>query len=254
MTNNRFQVRLAENPSEVRAAQRLRYKVFVEELGAQASPEEHAARLEIDAFDPYFEHLLLIDTAATGDPLDRVVGVYRLMRGATATKGIGFYGATEYDLSKLQSQDREVLELGRSCIAKDHRGGLGMHKLWDGLGNYVIKHDIGVLFGVASFHNANPEPIAEALSYLHHNHLAPPELRVRATQFTAMDRIAGAQIDKARALRQMPSLIKAYIRLGGYVGDGAFVDHDFNTVDVCLLMDTRKMVQKYHKFYTRARR
>lgn len=252
---DRFEVRLAESDVDIAAAQRLRYKVFVEEMGAQASPEEHAARLERDEYDPYFEHLLLIDKQAIGDPLDKVCGVYRLMRGSAARAGIGFYGASEYDLEKLENLDRETLELGRSCVAEEHRGGLGMHMMWDGLGRYVTKHDIGVMFGVASFHAADPEPIAQALAYLHHNHLAPPELRVTALpeHSAKMDSIPVDQIDKRRALQLIPSLIKAYIRLGGYVGEGAFVDHDFNTVDVCLIMDTQTMTEKYRAFYGRRR-
>ena len=252
---DRFEVRLAETQQDVAAAQRLRYKVFVEEMGAHASDEEHAARQERDEYDPYFEHLLLIDTQAKGDPLDRVCGVYRLMRGSAARAGIGFYGASEYDLSKLKNFDRETLELGRSCIAKEHRGGLGMHMLWNALGQYVTAHDIGVLFGVASFHNADPAPIAEALSYLHHNHLAPPELRVKALpeNRAEMNLIPADEINKRRALQLIPSLIKAYVRLGGYVGEGAFVDHDFNTVDVCLIMDTQTMTDKYRAYYGRKR-
>jgi len=252
---SRFEIRLAESPQDIAAAQRLRYKVFVEELGAQATPEEHAARQERDEYDPYFEHLLLIDRHATGDPLDKVCGVYRLMRGSAARAGIGFYGASEYDLSKLESLGRETLELGRSCIAEEHRGGLGMHLMWDGLGQYVAKHDIGVLFGVASFHSADPAPIAEALSYLHHNHLAPPQLRVKALacHYAEMNQMPADQINKRRALQLTPSLIKAYLRLGGYVGEGAFVDLDFNTVDVCLIMDTQTMTEKYRTFYGRKR-
>ena len=252
---NRFEVRLAETSEDVAAAQRLRYKVFVEEMGAKASETEHAQRLERDKFDPYFEHLLLIDTFATGDPLDKVCGVYRLMRGSAAKAGIGFYGASEYDLSKLIALDRETLELGRSCIAKEHRGGLGMHMLWNGLGDYVTKHNIGVLFGVASFHSADPAPIAEALSYLHHNHRAPPALRVKALpdNYAEMNQMSADQVDKRRALRLTPSLIRAYLRLGGFVGEGAYIDHDFNTVDVCLIMDTQKMTQKYRAFYERKR-
>ena len=252
---DRFEVRLAESDEDIAAAQRLRYKVFVEEMGAQASPEEHATRLERDEYDPYFEHLLLIDKQASGDPLDKVCGVYRLMRGSAARDGIGFYGASEYDLEKLENLDRETLELGRSCVAEEHRGGLGMHKMWDGLGKYVTKHDIGVLFGVASFHNADPKPIAEALAYLHHNHLAPPELRVKAlpAHFAEMNIFPNDEINKRRALQLIPSLIKAYLRLGGYVGEGAFVDHDFNTVDVCLIMDTQTMTEKYRAFYGRKR-
>ncbi|OUS04974.1 ornithine-acyl-ACP acyltransferase [Rhodobacterales bacterium 52_120_T64] len=252
---DRFEVRLARSDEDVAAAQRLRYKVFVKEMGAQASPEEHAARQERDEYDPYFEHLLLIDKQVEGDPLDKVCGVYRLMRGSVARAGIGFYGASEYDLTKLENLERETLELGRSCIAEEYRGGLGLRLIWDGLAQYVNKHDIGVLFGVASFHNADPAPIAEALSYLHHHHLAPPELCVKALpeHFAEMNRIPANQVDKRRALQNIPSLIKAYLRLGGHVGQGAFVDHDFNTVDVCLIMDTQNMTEKYRAFYERKR-
>lgn len=252
---DRFEVRLAETAEDVAAAQRLRYKVFVEEMGANATPEEHAARQERDEYDPYFEHLLLIDTQAEGDPLDKVCGVYRLMRGSAARAGIGFYGAAEYDLTKLENLKRETLELGRSCIAEEHRGGLGLHMMWNGLGQYVAKHDIGVLFGVASFHTADPAPIAEALSYLHHNHLAPPELRVTALpeNRAEMNLMPAEKIDKHRAMQRIPSLIKAYLRLGGYIGEGAYVDHDFNTVDVCLIMDTQTMTEKYRAFYGRRR-
>ncbi len=254
--STRFEVRLASSDADVAAAQRLRYKVFVEEMGAAATPEEQAERREKDRFDPYFEHLLLIDRDRDCDPADAAVGVYRLMRGSVAKQGIGFYGASEYDLSKLESLDRETLELGRSCIHKDYRGGLGMHALWDGLGEYVVEHGVEILFGVASFHTADPKPIEEALSFLHHHYLAPENLRVtaRPENAIAMDRIDRDEIDKLRALRKVPSLIKAYLRLGGFVGEGAWVDHEFNTVDVCLIMDTALMADKYREFYGRSRR
>lgn len=252
---SRFEVRMAKTDTDIAAAQRLRYRVFVEEMGANASQKEHDLRQEIDEYDAYFEHLLLIDTQAEGTLCNEVIGVYRLMQSSVAAKGIGFYGASEYDLSKLHNTNKEALELGRSCIAQEHRGGLGMHLLWDGLGDYVTKHDIGVLFGVASFHNADVEPIAEALSYLYQNHLAPEEIRVTALpeHYVDMNRVPASQIDTRAALRKIPSLIKAYLRLGGYVGDGAFVDRDFNTVDVCLIMDTATMVEKYRAFYGRKR-
>ena len=253
----RFTVRLAESEQDVAAAQRLRYKVFVEEMGATATAEERAARCESDAFDPFFDHMLLIDNEATSpDPLDRVVGVYRLMTGAMARRGIGFYGASEYDLAKLVHYPRETMELGRSCVDAEHRGGSGMHLLWTGLGEYVALNNVEIMFGVASFHGADPAPLAAPLSYLHYNHLAPEDLRVRAQpgHFTPMDILPPEQVSRVEAMRQIPALIKAYLRLGGFVGEGAFVDHAFNTVDVCLLMDTSRMVDRYRAFYSRARR
>ncbi len=252
----RFTVRLAESDEDVAAAQRLRYRVFVEEMGAKPEPGDAAERRERDRFDPWCDHLLLIDNESDDPDTERgVVGVYRLLRRVRAREGIGFYGASEYDLALLERYPRETLELGRSCVDARQRGGAGMHLMWAGLGQYVGEHDIAIMFGVASFHGTDPAPIAQALSYLHHNHLAPPDLRVTALPDSRveMDLLPPDEVDGAEAMRQMPALIKAYIRLGGFVGEGAWIDHDFNTVDVCLLMDTARMVGRYHKFYSRQR-
>lgn len=253
--HSRFTVRLARAEEEVRAAQRLRYRVFVEEMGARASPEDAALRLERDRFDPWFDHLILIDNEARPeDPLDRVKGVYRLLRGEVARRGPGFYGATEYDLTRLAESPRRTVELGRSCVDPEYRGGLALHLLWSALGAYVIRHGIEIMFGTASFPGADPAPIAEPLAWLWHHHLAPPDLRVRALPrgFVEMNRMPAAAINRTRALQAMPALIKAYIRLGGFVGDGAWRDEDFNTVDVMLLMDTARMQARYRDYYSRA--
>jgi putative hemolysin len=252
----RFTVRLAESDDDVAAAQRLRYRVFVEEMGATPSPEDAEIRRERDRFDPHFEHLLLIDNESDDPEVERgVVGAYRLLRGSRAREGIGFYGAEEYDLTLLENYPRETLELGRSCVDAGHRGGAGMHLLWAGLGQYVSEHEVGILFGVASFHGKDPAPFAQALSFLHYNHLAPPDLRVTAIADSRarMDILPPDEVDKIEAMRQIPALIKAYIRVGGFVGEGAYIDHEFNTVDVCLLMDTARMVNRYQKFYMRQR-
>jgi putative hemolysin len=253
---SRYQVKLAETESERAGAQRLRYRVFVEEMGAEASPEERAVRREWDPFDPYFDHLILVSLdPAIADPLDRVVGVYRLMRDEVARTGPGFYGASEYDLSPILETGRPAVELGRSCVAPEHRGGPAMHLLWNGLAAYVLERGIELLFGVASFRGTDPAPLAEALSFLHHEHLAPPDLRVRAqpAHYLDMNLMPPAAIDHLRAAQTIPPLIKAYLRLGGFVGDGAFVDRAFNTIDVCVIMDTGRMTERYLRFYTRGR-
>jgi putative hemolysin len=256
MEANRFEVRLADGPADLRAAQQLRYRVFVSEMGAKVPAADAEAGIERDEFDAYFDHLLLIDKMVSPDDMGRhVVGVYRLLRDEVARANAGFYGEAEYDLSPILNSGRKALELGRSCVDKDYRGGVGMHLLWDGLGDYVTERGIEILFGVASFHGTNPDHIAHALSYLHHNHLAPEDLRVTARDEHAcrMDLLAPGQIDARNAVRQIPSLIKAYLRLGGFVGQGAYIDHEFNTIDVCLLMDTSRMVERYRAFYARKR-
>lgn len=249
----RFDIRLAATAEEIAAAQRLRYRVFVEEMGAPAQGSDHRLRLEQDRFDPIFDHLIMIDRAARpADPLDRVVGVYRLLPGDRAARSTGFYGAGEYDLAPLTRQPRRTLELGRSCVEKGYRGGAALHLMWRALAAYVLEREAEILFGVASFPGTDPGAIAHALAYLHHTHLAPPELRVRARPpgFVAMDLLAPDTVDRRQALAQIPQLIKSYLRVGGVVGEGAYVDRDFNTIDICLLMDTARMVEKYKTLYT----
>lgn len=210
-----FQVRLAQTEADVQAAQRLRYDVFVRELGGGGPMVDHAAGLERDRFDPYFDHLLLTDRRC-----GKLAGVYRVMRGDMAARAGGFYSAAEYDLAPLVQSGRKLLELGRSCLDPAYRGGTAMHHLWAALAGYVAEHKIEVLFGVASFHGTDTAALAEPLSLLHHRHLAPPELRVRAREYAPMDLIPEAELDRRKAMLAVPSLIKAYLRLGGTVGEG----------------------------------
>lgn len=244
-----FTVRLAENARDIEAAQRLRYEVFVAELGGDGALVDHKARLERDRFDPFFDHLLICDNLRD----NAVVGVYRVLREDQAKAAGQFYSEDEYELTALKSSGRRLLELGRSCLHRDYRGGPAMFLLWQGLGKYVREHSIEVLFGVASFHGIDVNKMAEPLSLLHHRHLAPAELRPRAREFQSMDLMPEDQIDRRRAMLQVPALIKAYLRLGGCVGDGAFIDRDFNTVDVCLVMDTERMNDRQRARYTQDR-
>jgi putative hemolysin len=241
-----FRVRLAQTEDDMRAAQRLRYQVFIEELGGGGDLVDHANRLEKDRYDAFCDHLLLEDLTT-----EQVVGVYRLMRQSHAEAASGFYSAGEYDLSVLTRSGRRLLELGRSCLHADYRGGGAMHQLWSGLAEYVARHQIDVLFGVASFHGTDVDALAQPLSLLNHRHLAPEELRVRALDhaFQSMNLIDKACLDRKAATMQMPSLIKAYLRLGGFVGEGAFVDHAFNTIDVCLIMDTARLSARQARIY-----
>ncbi|NHQ75570.1 GNAT family N-acetyltransferase [Roseovarius gahaiensis] len=249
----KFRTKLAETLPELRAAQRLRYDVFVDELGGDGAMVDHAARLEQDRFDPFFDHLLLIDDAANGT----VVGVYRLLRDDQAARAGQFYSEDEYDLYRLKHCNRKVMELGRSCLHRDYRGGAGLYCLWSGLARYIHDHHVEILFGVASFHGTDPQILAQPLSLLHHRHLAPEPLRVKAREcgYQPLDILSKDAVDRRAAMVQMPPLIKAYLRLGGYIGEGAFVDRDFNTIDVCLVVDTKNIndAQKaiYYKSDTR---
>ncbi|MDA7429812.1 GNAT family N-acetyltransferase [Primorskyibacter aestuariivivens] len=244
-----FSVRLAQDDADLRAAQALRYRVFVQELGGGGAMVDHEAGLERDRFDPFFDHLLLFDHARDTDP---VVGVYRVLRDDQAERAGQFYSDDEYDLSALRATGRRLMELGRSCLHEDYRGGTAMMHLWQGLVEYVQAHGIEVLFGVASFHGTDATALAQPLSLLYHKHLAPDELRVRARDAhrQEMNLLPPDQIDRKAAMLQTPALIKAYLRLGGCVGDGAWIDHAFNTTDVCLVMDTDRMNARQRQIYT----
>ncbi len=155
-----FTLKLASSPDELKAAQRLRYKVFVEELGGHGVLVDDEARLEKDRFDPYFEHLILIDHSIQADPIDQVIGVYRLLTSQGAAEIGQFYSEDEYDLGVLKASGRKLLELGRSCLHRDYRGGNAMFKLWNGLAHYVHENEVEILFGVASFHGVDSNEFA----------------------------------------------------------------------------------------------
>lgn len=245
-----LELRLARGEADLRLAQALRYEVFVEELGGDGEMVDHAARLEADRFDPFFDHLMLLDHARKGNPC---VGVYRLMREDQAAAAGQFYCDDEYDLSILKTGPLKLLELGRSCLHADYRGGMAMMHLWNGLAAYVEDHGIDLMFGVASFHGTDARVFAEPLSLLHHRYLAPEDIRVRARadHFQRMDLIAEAELDRVAAARAMPALIKGYLKMGGFVGEGAYIDHPFNTTDICLLMDVKRVSHKQLGLYAR---
>jgi len=249
--DSHFELRLAHDEGDLRAAQRLRYQVFVEELGAGGDLVDHDNRLERDRFDPFFDHLLLIDRRRPED--DQTVGVYRMMRDHQARAAGQFYSEGEYDLEPLKSSGRSLMELGRSCVHSEYRGGIAMVHLWKGLSAFMTDHGVEVMFGVASLKGTDPAALAAPLSLLHHRHLAPEALRARAreAQGVAMDMIAEDDLDAPAAMRAVPALIKAYLRIGGTVGQGAWIDRAFNCTDVCLIVDTAVISKKHRAFYAK---
>ena len=246
-----FLTKFARSPDEFQAAQKLRYQIFVKELGGGGALVDHKNELERDEFDPFFDHLLLYDQVREPPTANRLVGVYRILSSDKAAKLGRFYSEGEYDLSALKGTGRKLLELGRSCLHPEYRGGSAMYHLWKALSQYVFEQKIEVLFGVASFHGTDTETLQEPLSLLHHYHLAPEELRAVAKQphYQKMNLIDERAINRKRAMIAVPALIKAYLRLGGVVGEGAYVDHAFNTTDVCLILDTRRLNSRQKQIY-----
>ncbi|WP_256325675.1 GNAT family N-acetyltransferase [Sphingomonas sp. YR710] len=246
-------VRLAQDARDIAAAQRLRYRIFCEAMGASLHSEQ--AGLDIDRYDAYCDHLLVEDLAARGSP---VVGTYRLLRQGVAERHFGFYSADEFDLDPIIAHARrermELLELGRSCVDPAYRDAGTIQMLWRGIADYLRRHRIGFMFGCASFHGTDPEAHAAGLSLLAHDHLAPVELRARAIGAHRVDmaRVPIGGYDARLAQRQLPPLIKAYLRVGAQVGEGAFVDGDFNSIDVFMLMPVARIAARYAERFVAA--
>jgi L-ornithine Nalpha-acyltransferase len=252
-----LEVRLARTRSEIKLAQRLRYQVFYEEMTAVPSRLAQFRRRDEDAYDAICDHLLVIDldktrphSASGRAAAPKVVGTYRVLRQDIAERGLGFYTASEYDILPLvaaKSPGYSFMELGRSCVLAPYRNKRSVELLWHGLWTYVREHKIDVMIGCASFEGTDPTEHAEALSFLHHNALAPPEWRCRAHSglHVPMDLIAKDKLNPKAALKAIPPLIKGYLRLGAFVGDGAVIDHQFGTTDVLIVLPVEKIDPRY---------
>ena len=248
-----LEVRLAENSLEIDAAQSLRYKVFYEEMKAKANFKQTKLKRDIDNFDHYFDHILVFDNKIKGSVHDKVIGTYRLNRGVHERKEKVFYTAGEYDIKSLLRNGGNILELGRSCVAKEYRTGATMQLLWSFIAQYIIKYNIDIMFGCASFPGIDPTAHKKPFDYLYRNYLAPENIRPRALKSRKinMKKEELQEISFKEFLSFIPPLIKGYIRLGAFVGDGAVIDHEFNTTDVCIVLPTEKISSRYKTHYDR---
>jgi putative hemolysin len=248
---DRIQVRLAQNDDEIKASQALRYSVFYEEFGAKPTDEMRKEKRDIDAYDAITDHLIVLDKDLPAG--SQIVGTYRLLRRAVAEKHGQFYTSDEYDIQPLLDNEPNLLELGRSCVLPDYRSRPILQKLWQGIAHYVADHNIGLMFGCASLHGTDINALSEQLSYLHHFHRASDGLCPKAieSRYVNMNIHAKEDMDVKKVFISMPPLIKGYLRLGASIGDGAVIDHQFNTTDVCIVMPTAQVTEKYLKHYER---
>ena len=245
-----LQIRLAESRQEVEEAQALRYRVFYEGMSARPTAEMQRLKRDFDSFDEFCDHLLVIDRNRGNAA---VIATYRVMRRDGARRRGQFYTSDEYDVSQLLDYPGEILELGRSCVDADYRTGPTMQLLWRGIAEYIFHYNIDIMFGCASLPGTDPSRLSLPLAYLHHYYLAPPGLRPCALEerLVPMDRLAIRDIDVKAARQALPPLIKGYLRVGGFVGEGAVVDPDFGTTDVCIIVKTDWVTEKYYRHYAR---
>ncbi len=218
-------------------------------------PRPRLTQRDRDVYDTIADHLLVIDHAL-GEGPENVVGTYRLIQREGANRIGHFYSADEYDISCIEAFPGRILELGRSCVDIGYRNRAVMQLLWSGIASYVFLHQIDLLFGCASLPGTDPDRLALELSYLHYHHLAPLQIRPRALphRYVDMARLARPEIVSSAALYRLPPLIKGYLRLGGFVGDGAVIDSQFNTTDVAVVVKTDLVTEKYYRHYERQSR
>ena len=248
--NHEARVRLAETPAEIEASQRIRYEVFYEEYGAVPTAHMLKTRLDQDKFDPHADHLIVESVMPEGS---QVVGSYRLLPQKAADAVGQFYSQDEFDITPLLDSDLSLLELGRSCVLPDYRTRPVLQKLWQGVADYITERNIDLMFGCASLHTTSIDEAAEALSYLHHNHPCPDHLKPRAlsARYIDMNIMPPADFNVRRVFASLPPIIKGYLRLGGTIGDGAVLDEEFGTIDVCVIVQTQLLSKRYRNHYER---
>ena len=248
-----YEVRLTRTKEERKMVRQLRYDVFVEEEGASATEEQKSLREEYDSFDRYAEYMAVFHNG-------KIVGTYRIIDSNAAEKMGGFYTESEFNISKIKKTPVNIAEMSRACVAREYReNALVMRMLWAGLGEYIVRRRIGILFGVASWVGTRPVEAAQAISYLYYNHLSPIALRatVLAENFapgvnqkqSRMNILPRAFVEEDVATREMPPLIKGYLRLGATFGKGVFIDKPFNSYDVFVMIQTKKIDTAYQKHF-----
>ncbi|MGH1455231.1 MAG: GNAT family N-acetyltransferase [Alphaproteobacteria bacterium] len=246
-------VRLAQSPQEIEHAQKLRYTVFYDEYGAKPSAQMLAEKRDFDDFDSITDHLIVVVTDEITQK-EKIVGTYRLLRQEVAQKANKeFYSSGEYDLSNLINSNKKLLELGRSCVLSEYRTKPILNLLWQGIADYITDNKIDILFGCASFQGTNIDDITTQLSYLHHFHSTAPDISPRAlkSHYVDMNIIDKSDLIERKAFASLPPLIKGYLRLGATIGNGAVIDEQFNTTDVCIVVQTQLMTDRYRKYYER---
>ncbi len=229
----RYHVSLAVDDAEIREAQRLRYKVFAEEMGARLSTILPGH--DIDLYDPYCDHLLVRELES-----GEVVGTYRILPPESAKRVGSYYSEQEFDLTRLHCLRPRMAELGRSCVHPDHRSGAVIARLWLGLADYMTRHGHETIVGCASIamHDGG-HVAARVYRQIAGRHLAPIEWRA-----TPRTRLPVESLDDGLAAA-LPPLIKGYTRLGARVCGEPAWDPDFNTADLLMLLPMAQLNRSY---------
>jgi len=245
---NNYTIKLAENQEEIEAGLHLRYKVYCQEIGAVILDKYLEKEIEFDDLDQYCDHLILIDNSVEGQLKDKVVGYYRLIQKEAADKVGGFYSTHEFDISDfLNNYKGKVLELGRTCVLPKYRNSATMNLLWKGVAKYIEENNIDAMFGCVSAPGLDCSAYKEGFSFLYHNYSL--DYSITAKDGVSMNMMKNEDIDPKQAIKNLPPLIKGYLKVNAKFGQEAFVDYDYNLTDIFVMADIKNADEKYKKHY-----
>lgn len=252
ITSDHLYLKIADTADEIEQAQRLRYKVFYEEMGAHPDGDMGADGREIEFYDNYCDHLLVVDSSLPQG--EQIVGTYRILRQEMAdANNIKFYTENEFDLGKLRAQGGKIMEVSRSCVLPSHRSRMAINLLWKGIAACVFAQKVDYLIGTPSMNGTNMEDHLQILAYLKNFHMADESIRPRVIEefYHPLPEIDKDSMDQKRAFMALPPLLKGYMRLGAVIGDGVYIDHQFNCIDVAIIVEINKVTDRYFNHYTR---
>jgi putative hemolysin len=239
----------ADSQEEVREAQRLRYRVFVEEMGARIVPPTGTPPgLDADRFDAYCDHLL-VRAAGSGGADGQLIGTYRVMTPDAARRAGGYYADTEFDLAPLASLRRGALELGRSCVAPEWRSGSVIMALWSVLGRYMLERELDTVIGCVSVPlNGRGSDAVRLWRQLCRTHLVEQKWRVLPHVALPLPDLS-ASITEAAVPVAPPALLKGYLRCGGRLLGPPALDVDFNTADLPMMLRIDEVAPRYRQHF-----
>lgn len=235
-----YSVGLSRSEGEIEQAQRLRYKVFADEMGARLPAK--IVGVDSDFYDPYCDHLVVRD-----EQIDKVVGTYRILRPDAAKKVGSYYSENEFDLTRLEHLRPSMVEIGRSCIHPDYRSGAVIALLWGKLAEVMLMGGYRHLIGCASVGMADGGHNAANLFVQQiDDHLAPLEYRVFPRHPLPFEKLVTGQV------AEVPPLIKGYLRAGAWICGEPAWDPDFNTADLPLLLPMERLNPRYARHFVKS--
>lgn len=232
---NNFIVKLAETEEEYRGLYKLRYFDLLRNYNSSIQNDQEEDK---DEYDKYCDHLIIIDSDN-----NEVVGTYRLIKKSHLSVLKTFLTESEFDLTPLKNY--EVLEVGRAVVKEEYRSSSIISLLWKAVIKYAIAEKVDYMVGTASFHGIDPTPYEDTFSYLYNNYLSSIEERCYVNKESSYPLNLKPEYDLEQAKKNLPSLIKGYLNLGASIGDGVFIDKDFNSLDVLIVLKISNISQRY---------